>query len=61
MGAEVGWHLRFVQIRVIDVWADPGQATLFEELAATFSQWSMKREDVDGIPRFRFTSRIGQG
>lgn len=58
MGAEVGWHLRFVQAREIDVWAKPSQAPIFEELAATFGQWSLTREEVDGAVCFRF-SRTG--
>ncbi|WP_027189945.1 hypothetical protein [Fundidesulfovibrio putealis] len=61
MGAEVGWHLRFVQAGVVDIWADPGQAALFEELAATFGQWRMEREDVDGVMRFRFVRRSSGG
>jgi len=61
VGAEVGWHLRFVQAAVVDIWADPGQAALFEELAATFGQWRMEREDVDGVMRFRFVRRNSEG
>lgn len=61
MGAEVGWHLRFVQAEVVDIWADPGQAALFEELAATFGQWRLECQDVDGVMRFRFVRRSSEG
>jgi len=61
VGAEVGWHLRYVQSEVVDVWAFGDQAGVFEDLAATFGQWSMTREDVDGAVRFRFKRQVGAG
>jgi len=54
VGAEVGWHLRFVQARVVDVWANPSQAPLFRELAATFGQWRLREERVGDALRMRF-------
>jgi hypothetical protein len=55
VGAEVGWHLRFVQAGRVDVWAEASQAGVLGEVAATFTQWRMEREEVDGAVRFSFS------
>ena len=52
---EVGWHLRFVRAKVIDVWAKPSQEPIFQDLAATFGQWSMEKREEDGALCFRFS------
>jgi len=54
VSTEVGWHLRFVQASRVDVWANPGQAPIFAELAATFGQWRLESEEIDGVLRFSF-------
>lgn len=51
---EVGWHLRFVQADEVDIWAEPKQASVFEDLAATFPAWRFSREEIEGAVRFRF-------
>jgi len=38
----------------VDVWASAGQASIFEELAAIYSQWRLEREEIDGAVRFSF-------
>jgi hypothetical protein len=43
-----------VQALSIDVWAEPGQAAIFEELSAMFGQWRMERKEMQGAVRFRF-------
>lgn len=43
--------------RVIDVWAKPAQAGIFEELAATYGQWEFTREEIDGALRLRFSRK----
>jgi hypothetical protein len=39
----------------VDVWANPAQMALFDELAATFTQWRLERQDMDGSIRVSFT------
>ncbi len=54
---EVGWHLRLVRADTVDVWAKPAQRPIFEDLAATFGQWSMDSQEIDGSVRFRFSRK----
>jgi len=41
----------------VDVWAKPAQRPIFEDLAATFGQWSMDSQEIDGSVRFRFSRK----
>ncbi|WP_173086625.1 hypothetical protein [Fundidesulfovibrio magnetotacticus] len=39
---------------MVDVWANPSQASVFRELAATFGQWALSEETVGDALRLRF-------